>query len=221
METNTNIINVLTKDFSFVKTTIENSDIDNIVNSLNLITVNLKKCATSIADIKAKTTEDVVNRIFIPYFKPSQFLNEIKGLPEGIIIVSGIDTESADFAYIKKNAWLTYEKIVVDENHGEMVKNHTDIYVDMFKTAQPRNSKLPSVQERITTDPEERYAKFVELVNQRLTMKEIAISLGLSVPATYLFRSQYKNQLLNDKNVLKNAPAMKFNCKRKQMTATS
>jgi FixJ family two-component response regulator len=107
-----------------------------------------------------------------------------------------------------------YEKIVVGERHGEMVKNHTDIYVDMFKVAFPRNSSCKRNQERITTRPEERYEKFVELLNQGLTMKEIAVALGLSVPATYLIRAQNKDRLLADSNVNKKAPAMRFNCKR-------
>jgi hypothetical protein len=198
-----------------VKDTIQNSDIDNITNSLNSISVALKKSAISIADMKAKSSEDLTNTIFIPYFKPSQFMNEIRGLSEGIIIVLGIDTESADFTNIKNNAWLMYEKIVVGESHGEMVKNHTDIYVDMFKTAKPRNTSCKPMKERTAVHPKYRYDIFVDLVNQCFTMKEIAVEMGLSVPSTYLLRKEHRNKLLNDKNVLKNAPAMKFNCKRK------
>jgi len=215
METNTNIITVLTKDFSFVKDTIQNSNLDNITKSLNSLTVTLNKCAKSIADMKEKSSEDLTNTIFIPYFKPSQFMNEIKGLSEGIIIVLGIDSESADFTHIKNNAWLMYEKIVVGESHGDMVKNHTNIYVDMFKTAKPRNTSCKPMKELTTVRPKYRYDMFVELVNQRCTMKEIAVALGLSIPSVYLFRTQHRNQLFDDVNVLKNAPAMKFHCKRK------
>ena len=215
METNTNIINVLTKDFSFVKETLENSNLDNITKSLNSLTVTLNKCAKSIADMKQKSVEDDTNTIFIPYLKPSQFFNELKNLSEGIIIVSGIDTETADFAYMKNNAWIMFEKIVVGESHGEMVKNHTDIYVDMFKVANPRNPSCKPMNERITVDPYERYAKFVELANQRLTMKEIAVAFKLSIPAVYLVRAGFKERLLSDSTVNKRVPAMKFNGKRK------
>lgn len=215
METNTNIINVLTKDFSFVKETLENSNLDNITKSLNSLTVTLNKCAKSIADMKQKSVEDDTNTIFIPYLKPSQFFNELKDLSEGIIIVSGIDTETADFAYMKNNAWIMFEKIVVGESHGEMVKNHTDIYVDMFKVANPRNPSCKPMNERITVDPYERYAKFVELANQRLTMKEIAVAFKLSIPAVYLVRAGFKERLLSDSTVNKRVPAMKFNGKRK------
>ena len=215
METNTNIINVLTKDFSFVKETLENSNLDNITKSLNSLTVTLNKCAKSIADMKQKSVEDDTNTIFIPYLKPSQFFNELKDLSEGIIIVSGIDTETADFAYMKNNACIMFEKIVVGESHGEMVKNHTNIYVDMFKVANPRNPTCKPMNERITVDPYERYAKFVELANQRLTMKEIAVAFKLSIPAVYLVRAGFKERLLSDSTVNKRVPAMKFNGKRK------
>jgi len=214
MKTNTTIINVLTKDFSIVNQMLENSNLDNITSSLNSLALSFKHSAKSIEDMKAKVTGDIANTIFIPYLKPSQFFNELKDLSEGIIVISGIDTETADFTQLKNNAWIMYEKIVVGERHGEMVKNHTDIYVDMFKVAFKRNSSCKRNQERITTRPEERYDKFVELVNQGLTMKEIAVALGLSIPAVYLLRAQNKDRLLADSNVNKRAHAMKFNCKR-------
>ena len=215
METNTNIINVISKDFSFVKDTLESSNVNNIENSLNSIIVTLKKYSTSIEDMKANLTNGDTNTIFIPYLKPSQFFNELKDLSEGIIVISGIDTETADFTQLKNNAWIMYEKIVVGERHGEMVKNHTDIYVDMFKVANPRNPSCKPMNERITVDPYERYAKFVELANQRLTMKEIAVAFKLSIPAVYLVRAGFKERLLSDSTVNKRVPAMKFNGKRK------
>lgn len=213
METN-NIIHVITKDFAFIKDALDNADINTIAKSLNSITCSLNNYAKSINVIKSKTTDDEINTIFIPYFKPGQFLNEIKKLSETIVIVTGIDTKSDEFQYIQNNAWLACEKIVVDESHGEVVKTHTDIYVNMFKVAHPRNNRLPSGEAIVKVPTSERYAMFVELVNERLTMKEIAVALGLSVPATYLFRTQHKTQLLNDENVMQNAPAMKFNITR-------
>lgn len=213
METN-NIVHVVTKDFAFIKDALDNADINTIAKSLNSITGSLNNYAKSINVIKSKTTDDEINTIFIPYFKPGQFLNEIKKLSETIVIVSGIDTKSDEFQYIQNNAWLVCEKIVVDESHGEVVKTHTDIYVNMFKVAHPRNNRLPSGEAIVKVPTSERYAMFVELVNERLTMKEIAVALGLSVPATYLFRTQHKTQLLNDENVMQNAPAMKFNLTR-------
>ncbi len=213
METN-NIIHVITKDFAFIKDALDNADINTIAKSLNSITCSLNNYAKSINVIKSKTTDDEINTIFIPYFKPGQFLNEIKKLSETIVIVTGIDTKSDEFQYIQNNAWLACEKIVVDESHGEVVKTHTDIYVNMFKVAHPRNKRLPSGEAILKVPTSERYAMFVELVNERLTMKEIAVALGLSVPATYLFRTQHKTQLLNDENVMQNAPAMKFNITR-------
>jgi hypothetical protein len=85
----------------------------------------------------------------------------------------------------------------------------------MFKVANPRNPSCKPVNERITVDPYERYAKFVEMANQRLTMKEIAGAFKLSIPAIYLIRAGFKDRLLSDSNVNKKVPAMKFNGKRK------
>jgi hypothetical protein len=215
METNTTIINVLTKDFSIANQMLENSNFDNITSSLNSLALSFKHSAKYIEDMKAKVTDDIANTIFIPYIKPSQFFNALKDLSEDIIVVSGIDTDSAEFASWKNNAWIMYEKIVVGESHREMVVNYTDIYVDMFKGANPRNPLCKQSQERITVDPDDRYAKFVEMANQRFTMKEIAVAFNVSIPGIYFIRAGYKERLLADNDVNKKVPAMKFNGKRK------
>jgi hypothetical protein len=215
METNTNIINVLTKDFSIMKTMIEDSNLDNITNSLNCLALSLKQSIRSIEDMKAKLSKDGFDTTFIPYFNSGRFLNEIKELSEGIIVVSGINIDPEEFAYIKNTAWQRYEKIVVEESHGDMVKNHTDIYVDMFKVANTKDTKFKLAEERISVDPETRYSKFVDMANDMLTMKEIAVAFDVSVPTIYLIRSQFKARLLSDSAVNKQVPAMKFNGKRK------
>jgi hypothetical protein len=215
MELNTDIINVLTKDFSIMKTMIEDSNLDNITNSLNCLALSFKQSIRSIEDMKAKLSKDGFDTKFIPYFNSGRFLNEIKQLSEGIIIVSGINIDPEEFAYIKNTAWLRYEKIVVEESHGDMVKNHTDIYVDMFKVANTKDTKFKLAEERISVDPETRYSKFVEMANDMLTMKEIAVAFDVSVPTIYLIRSQFKARLLSDSAVNKQVPAMKFNGKRK------
>ena len=148
--------------------------------------------------------------VFFPFVTEGQLLSEIQGLPQPIIIIQGLDPAAKAFKDLEMNAWHRYGKVIVAENIRGMVESFPDQFLDMYRASHPRNPNLPSLQERITTDPEDRYAKFVELVNQRLTMKELAMALGLSVPATYLIRTQYKQRLLDDENVIKSAPAMKF-----------
>lgn len=211
MEINTDIINVLTKDFSFVKTTIENSNIDNLAKSLNTLAVQLNQYAKSISGIQ---NENGSKTIFIPYLNSGQMLQEIKEISEDVIILSGIDQDSDEFNAIRYNAWQRFQKIIVGESHKAMAENFTQQFVEMFIAANPKNPNLLIAQERVTIDPEERYAKFVELVNQKLTMKEIALAFGLSIPSAYLIRSQFKQRLLDDSKVLQNVPAMKFNGRR-------
>jgi hypothetical protein len=208
MEINTDIINVLTKDFTFVKRTIENSNIDNITKSLNILSDTFNQYAKSISDMK---NEDGLNTLFIPYFNSGQLLQEIKEISEDIIVLSGIDPESDDFKNIRDDAWLRYCKIVIDESHRGMVQCYTSQYIDMFKKAHPRNKMLQP--ERVS--PRKRYDKFVELVNQNFAMKEIAVALGVSIPTVYLIRTHYKDRLLSDPKVVKTAKALKFNRARK------
>jgi DNA-binding NarL/FixJ family response regulator len=215
MEINTDIITVLTKDFSFVKTTIENSNIDNIAKSLNTLAVTLNQCAKSISDMKS---DNGLNTLFIPFFNSGQILQEIKELSEDVIVLSGIDQSSDEFNAIRQNAWIRHQKIIVGESHKAMAENFTQQFVEMFIAANPRNPLLNLKQEPIIDNIEIRYEKFVEMANKGLTMKDIAVVFNLSVPSIYLIRSQIKDRLLADSAVNKKAPAMKFNGKRKTAT---
>jgi hypothetical protein len=208
---NTNIINVITKDFSFVNHALETSSLDNIADSLNFVNASLKNCAKSIEDIKSKLTNDNVNTIFIPYLKETQFLTAIKDLSEGIIIVSGIDDNSVEMISIKNKAWVLYKKILIaDETNAEMVKNHTDVYVSMYLQANERKLSCKDVPGRNFKDKDDRYALFVDLAQQKLSMKEIAVQFGFSIPAVYWMRTEFKERLLADENVSKFLPALKF-----------
>ena len=215
---NDSIITVLTHDFSELQQAIKGSGKGEILGSALLdLADTLQRYARTCGSIEQEMrqmNESGKPTTFIPFLNEGQLLEEIKSLPHSIIILLGIDPNSREFYELRIKAWHRFEKVITEESYRGMAENFTQQFLDMYSAANPRNPNLPSVQERITTDPEERYAKFVELVNQRLTMKEIAVALGLSVPATYLIRAQYKQRLLDDEKVLKSAPAMKFNGKR-------
>jgi hypothetical protein len=215
MNINTTIVTVITKDFSFVKTTLENSTIDNISKSLNTLSDTLNQCAKSISDMKSQNGS---NTLFIPFFNSGQMLQEIKEIPEDVIVLSGIDQNSDEFNGIRQNAWLRHQKIIVGESHKAMAENFTQQFVEMFIAANPRNPFLNSMQEPISDDIDIRYDKFVEMANKGLTMKDIAVAFNLALPSIYLIRSQIKDRLLSDSAVNKKAPAMKFNGKRKTAT---
>jgi hypothetical protein len=145
-------------------------------------------------------------------------LEEISKLLQSIIIIVGLDPKSSAFLDLKDKAWHRFEKIITDETFRGMAENFPEQFIQMHKLSNPRNPSKPSVQERISTDPEERYERLVELINNRATMKEIAIAFGLSLPSAYLIRNQYKDQLLSDPNVKKDQklPALRFNGKRSE-----
>jgi hypothetical protein len=216
-DSNDSIITVITHDFSELQQAIKGSGKGEIVGSalLNLADT-LQRYARTCGSIESQLrqmNESGKSAVFFPFVTEGQLLTEIQALPHTIIVLNGLDPATKAFKDLEMNAWHRYEKVIVAENIRGMVESFPEQFLDMYRTSHPRNPNLPSVQERITTDPEDRYAKFVELVNQRLTMKELAVALGLSVPATYLIRTQYKQRLLDDENVLQSAPAMKFHKK--------
>ena len=214
---NDTIITVITHDFSELQQAIKGSGKGEIVGSALLeLADTLQRYASTCLGIESQLrqmNESGKAAQFIPFVSEGQLLTEIQALPHTIIFLHGLDPAYRVFKDLEMNAWHRYEKVIVAENRRGMVESFPEQFLDMYRDSHPRNPNLPSVQERVSTDPEERYAKFVELANQRLTMKEIAVALGLSVPATYLIRTQYKQRLLDDENVIQTVPAMKFNKK--------
>lgn len=208
------VITVVTEDFTTVQHAIKNtgkgeSDGISLPNLYEVLMQCANSCLRKDHELN-QARESGKTAVFIPYLNDTQWLDEISKLPASVIIVNGIDERTKTFEELKSKAWHRFEKVIAGESHRGMAENFTQQYIDMFRAANPRNPKLPSVQERFTTDPEQRYAKFVELVNQRFTMKEIAVALGLSLPAAYLVRKQYRERLEADPNVNQGMPAMKF-----------
>ena len=221
METSNNtIITVLTHDFSELQQAIKGSGKGEILGSALLdLADTLQRYASTCGDMEShlrQMNESGKPAVFFPFLNEGQLLTEIQALPHNIIILHGLAPDSSDFKELTTKAWHRYEKVITCESYRGMAENFTQQFLDMYSAANPRNPKLPSVQERITTEPEQRYRKFVELVGERMTMKDIAVALGLSVPATYLIRAQYKDRLLKEFEDRKkeNLPAMKFNGKR-------
>ncbi len=218
MENINPIITVLTADFTTLKPAIRSTCINEPEStSLHGLANTLRQYADTCERIDVEVrqiTEVGKDAQFIPYLDENQFLDDIQALPHSIVILNGIDPKSLTFESLKDKAWHRYEKVITDESFRGMAEIFPEQFIQLQRTADPRNPNKPSVQVRMTTDPEERYAKFVQLVNQRATMKDIAIAFGLSLPSAYLIRSQYKEELLNDPKVNKDTPAMKFNGKR-------
>lgn len=213
MDANNDIVTILTIDIAALNRAVKNTEVseDTLLGDLASMFQTYGDECHNIGNKRNSLNAAGQAARFIPYLNESQFLDEIKGLMQTVIILDGIDPQSRLFHEIRMKAWHRYEKVITEESFRVMAESMTQQFIDIFKASNPRNPTLPSVQDRITTEPEERYRKFVELVNEQLSMKEIAIAFGLSIPATYLIRSQYKDRLVSDSNVDKNAPAMRFN----------
>jgi len=214
------IITVLTEDFTTLKTAIRSTSTNEPESiSLHGLANTLRQYADTCERIDAevrKITEVGKDAQFIPYLDESQFLDDIQALPHSIIILNGIDPKSSRYEILRDKAWHRYEKVITDESFRGMAEIFPEQFIQLQRAADPRNPNKPSVQERITTEPEERYAKLVELVNNRATMKDIAVAFGLSLPSAYLIRNQYKDRLLSDPDVRmdENLPALRFNKER-------
>jgi transposase len=79
-----------------------------------------------------------------------------------------------------------------------MVKLDPDMFFDLQSSKIPRNPNAASAQPRSYSNPEDRYRLLVELINQNLSINEIAARMNLSAPSIYLMRTQYREKLLKD-----------------------
>ena len=208
------IITVMTENFVGLENAIKNTgkgepegiSLQDLLATLNNYVDSMKRIDQEIS----RQQEIGRQAVFIPYQDDRQWLEAISNLPASIIILSGFAAESKDLKELGHKAWHQHEKVITDESYRGMAENFPQQFLDMYRAANPRNPKLPSLTPRISTKPGKRYELFVELVNGGKTMKEIAVEMGLSVPSTYLFRSQHREKLESDPNVNQNATAMKF-----------
>ena len=208
------VITVMTQNFVGLENAIKNTgkgEPEGI--SLQDLLATLNQYVDSVKEIDQEITWQMERGrqvVFVPFQDDRQWLQAISNLPATIIILIGFPPESKDFKELAHKAWHQHGKVITDESNRGIANDYPQQFLKMYEDRNPRNPKLPSVQERFTTDPEQRYAKFVELVNQHFRMKDIAVALGLSLPAAYLVRKQYRERLETDPNVNQGMPAMKF-----------
>lgn len=153
--------------------------------------------------------------LFVPYINESQWIETLGGLDNAeVILVETLNSCVRDFNAIKMKVWDRYGKLMVEEEYRPMVKASPGMVYSMFASTNTRNPQAQSAQPRNFTNPDDRYEQLVELINQNLSINEIAARMNLSAPSIYLMRTQYRDRLGNDTTPLMRA--MRFHSKGKQ-----
>jgi len=137
--------------------------------------------------------------LFIPYINESQWIETLGGLDSAdVILVEMLNPCLRDFNATKLKVWDRYGKLLLEEEYRPMVMANPGMVYSMFSSTNARNPQAQSAQPRNFTNPDDRYEQLVELINQNLSINEIAARMNLSAPSIYLMRTQYREQLKKD-----------------------
>lgn len=149
---------------------------------------------------------------YVPFLSQPQWVDTICNMsPKTIVILSDIDGSIRDFNEMQSTVLHRSNVLVVEDRYGPMVKLDPGMFFDLQSSKIPRNPNAASAQPRSYSNPEDRYRLLVELINQNLSIKEIAARMNLSAPSIYLMRSEHRDQL--DKDTTKGMRAMRFHKK--------
>lgn len=116
-----------------------------------------------------------------------------------IIVLAGDLHVMGDFQAIQARVWNKCGKIIVEEDELSLVLPSPTIYYKIWSKSRPRNPDSVDINET-RPDAITRYRTLVELMNEDMSISDIAHRLGVTRSAVYLMRSQYKEQLKMDVN---------------------
>ncbi len=136
---------------------------------------------------------------YVPFLSQPQWVDTICTLPpKTIVLLTDIDGSIRDFNEMQSTVWHKSNVLVVEDRYSPMVKLDPEMFFELQSSKVQRNPNAASAQPRSYSNPEDRYRLLVELINQNLSINEIAARMHLSAPTIYLMRSEHRDQLMKD-----------------------
>ena len=170
--------------------------------SVTTLKKHFDQCVDQCANIESRLQELQRNgdrATFVPFLSQPQWVDTICNMsPKTIVILSDIDGSIRDFNEMQSIVLHRSNVLVVEERYSPMVKLDPEMFFELQSSKIPRNPNAASAQPRSYSNPEDRYRQLVELINQNLSINEIAARMNLSAPSIYLMRTQYKERLKVD-----------------------
>jgi len=137
-----------------------------------------------------------------------QLQDNLKSFTDADIIILSGDTECIeDFVTFSDAFWYQNQKLVVDDKYKNMVMNSPEEFY-VYHTSQYAK-KVQSANAIWKSDEHKRITKLAHLMNQDMTIVEIAKEMNVTRSAIYLMRNQYREQL--EALVDRGKRAMRFN----------
>ncbi len=172
------------------------------IQSVTTLKEHFDQCVEQCANIESRLEEFQRNgnrATFVPFISQQQWVDTICNMsPKTIVLLSDIDGSIRDFNEMQSIILHRSNVLVVEDRYSPMVKLDPDMFFDLQSSKIPRNPNAASAQPRSYSNPEDRYRLLVELINQNLSINEIAARMNLSAPSIYLMRTQYREKLLKD-----------------------
>ena len=169
--------------------------VENIVslNDVKNLSIYYSDCQTVLSNALDICSQE--SNISIIVFKDiwqlQDNLNSLKDID--IFILSGDIKYIDNFSTFSDSFWYQNQKIVVEEKFKNIVMNCPDEFYK-FQSSQYEN-KIQSANAIWKSDEDKRITKLAHLMNQDLSIVDIAKELNVTRSAVYLMRNQYRIQL--------------------------
>lgn len=140
---------------------------------------------------------DSILATFTPYVGDMQLFQVIAAIDASIIAIVGDTDAVSDFSALRSRVWNKCGKIVVEEEEISFIRQSPTKFYRFWSRHTPRSEDSFTIGES-KSDAETRYCQLVEMMNEDLSIADIAKRLGVTRSAVYLMRNQYKEQLKVD-----------------------
>ena len=158
--------------------------------------------------IIGRLSSEGITATFTPFISEVQLIQVISAMVQANIIVLAGDLHIlGDFQAIQVRVWNKCGKIIVEEDELSLILPSPGNFYRFWSKRNPRNPDSVDINES-RPDAVTRYKTLVELMNEDMSIADIAHRLGVTRSAVYLMRNQYKEQLKID--VSRGMRAMQF-----------
>lgn len=158
--------------------------------------IGARSLATSMYKIEQMSADGMM-ATFTPYVGEVQLFQVIASIDASIIALIGDTCAVTDFSALRSRVWNKCGKILVEEEEISFIRQSPAKFYRFWSRHTPRSQDSLTINESKSA-AETRYRQMVEMMNEDLSIADIAKRLGVTRSAVYLMRSQYKEQLKLD-----------------------
>lgn len=133
--------------------------------------------------------------LVFPFTTARTLIGQIRDIQSTLrfVLIEGLDEN--DCEDIKKTLWDEFKILVIDPKQVDFVKNNVE---GAYQLLVSQLTPLTKTARSGRKSPVDRYQSLRALMENNLTIAQIAEQMNMSVPSIYNLRTRFKDELLRD-----------------------